>query len=598
MEQQQQQQQLQQQQQQQQQEQLGADEGEQQRPSGSDQQQPAESVDAWLEHALCHHDSWKECHVLDGEVVCCATQKLITDEHAELLPDGTLRLAAGKRSCYELRRRMPAWPAGLCLVAYSSIKTIDTTVSVPLLLDALKRTANPFLEPFRARLRSTEGLPAPTSLPAGVATQLVPPARPAYAAGAAFAADAAAALAGAAAAVPQEPVNNGPPMGVEWRNGKPIVRCDAPTLEALTWAAKGNGRGGKLPDQLSVARGGNGSFAAPWLDLWKELRSAGGAHLVLATDKLRAVLEKLGWVSPSNTVVRAAKEAVTNWVLPVYGWSYLEELLNIPSDEAFADLVKEATESGLFLEQGGSVKLAAHCLGASPSRGLLLLAMHACTIKLTPVFDTVSGPGQSRVPVQQFWAHISSAGGPEKVRGDGGAADNVAAACGWQGPATQLRNAVRSAAAQLAVLWPAGSEAASQLEQPEAHQQLAQQQAEARMVPAEQQQAALPDELLAGIMSQLPPDFFAAVPDPTCMPLDWQAMQLQQFAGLPGASLAALTPLPLPTTTTPFNTVGAANVIAQLQLPPMPLPMSIDGVAELPAVAQAVVQHPRKRGRE
>lgn len=57
---------------------------------------------------------------------------------------------------------------------------------------------------------------------------------------------------------------------------------------------------------------------------------------VLATDKLRAVLEKLGWVSPSNTVVRAAKEAVTNWVLPVYGWSYLEELLNIPSDEAFA----------------------------------------------------------------------------------------------------------------------------------------------------------------------------------------------------------------------------------------------------------------------
>ena len=187
---------------------------------------------------------------------------------------------------------------------------------------------------------------------------------------------------------------------------------------------------------------------------------------------------------------------------------------------------------------------------------------------------------------------------PPQVRGDGGAADNVAAACGWQGPATQLRNAVRSAAAQLAVLWPAGSEAASQLEQPEAHQQLAQQQAEASMVPAEQQQAALPDELLAGIMSQLPPDFFAAVPDPTCMPLDWQAMQLQQFAGLPGASLAALTPLPLPTTTTPFNTVGAANVIAQLQLPPMPLPMSIDGVAELPAVAQAVVQHPRKRGRE
>lgn len=149
---------------------------------------------------------------------------------------------------------------------------------------------------------------------------------------------------------------------------------------------------------------------------------------------------------------------------------------------------------------------------------------------------------------------------PPQVRGDGGAADNVAAACGWQGPATQLRNAVRSAAAQLAVLWPAGSEAASQLEQPEAHQQLAQQQAEASM--------------------------------------DWQAMQLQQFAGLPGASLAALTPLPLPTTTTPFNTVGAANVIAQLQLPPMPLPMSIDGVAELPAVAQAVVQHPRKRGRE
>ena len=82
-----------------------------------------------------------------------------------------------------------------------------------------------------------------------------------------------------------------------------------------------------------------------------------------------------------------------------------------------ADLVKEATESGLFLEQGGSVKLAAHCLGASPSRGLLLLAMHACTIKLTPVFDTVSGPGQSRVPVEQFWAHISSAGGPEKVCG-------------------------------------------------------------------------------------------------------------------------------------------------------------------------------------
>ena len=44
--------------------------------------------------------------------------------------------------------------------------------------------------------------------------------------------------AGAAAAVPQEPVNNGPPMGVEWRNGKPIVRCDAPTLEALTWAVR------------------------------------------------------------------------------------------------------------------------------------------------------------------------------------------------------------------------------------------------------------------------------------------------------------------------------------------------------------------------
>ena len=41
-------------------------------------------VPAGLEHALCHHDSWKECHVLDGEVVCCATQKLITDEHAEV----------------------------------------------------------------------------------------------------------------------------------------------------------------------------------------------------------------------------------------------------------------------------------------------------------------------------------------------------------------------------------------------------------------------------------------------------------------------------------------------------------------------------------
>ena len=27
-------------------------------------------------------------------------------------------------------------------------------------------------------------------------------------------------------------------MGVEWRNGKPIVRCDAPTLEALTWAVR------------------------------------------------------------------------------------------------------------------------------------------------------------------------------------------------------------------------------------------------------------------------------------------------------------------------------------------------------------------------
>jgi hypothetical protein len=100
-------------------------------------------------------------------VPSCIAHLVLPFDFVQLLPDGTLRLAAGKRSCYELRRRMPAWPAGLCLVAYSSIKTIDTTVSVPLLLDALKRTANPFLEPFRARLRSTEGLPAPTSLPAG-----------------------------------------------------------------------------------------------------------------------------------------------------------------------------------------------------------------------------------------------------------------------------------------------------------------------------------------------------------------------------------------------------------------------------------------------
>ncbi|PSC68299.1 family transcriptional regulator, partial [Micractinium conductrix] len=123
---------------------------------------------------------------------------------------------------------------------------------------------------------------------------------------------------------------------------------------------------------------------------------------VLATDKLRAVLEKLGWVSPSNTVVRAAKEAVTNWVLPVYGWSYLEELLNIPSDEAFADLVKEATESGLFLEQAAPSACSA-LLGCFSKPGPTAAGYARLHHQLTPVFDTVSGPGQSRVPVEQFW---------------------------------------------------------------------------------------------------------------------------------------------------------------------------------------------------
>ena len=96
-----------------------------------------------------------------------------------------------------------------------------------------------------------------------------------------------------------------------------------------------------------------------------------------------------------------------------------ENLCSLSCPFPAAATISRASSTGLLLWDQGSplstVKVAVCPLLWSPSRLLLLAAMQARGITV-PGYDAIHVPKQEEaVPVQQFWAALCAAGGPDQV---------------------------------------------------------------------------------------------------------------------------------------------------------------------------------------
>jgi hypothetical protein len=149
------------------------------------------------------------------------------------------------------------------------------------------------------------------------------------------------------------------------------------------------------------------------------------------------------------SLIKQLETRIRTWLVPLYGYSEDEELGTVQPDaltgaplfgevlatvvclhhfrcpphfkhsttqallQLHADALNDAIGQGLLVDEGGFVKVTT----TTPTRQLMLLAMEAHGIKLDR-FDMVAplAKGTPLVPVEQLWAAVSNAGGPEEVR--------------------------------------------------------------------------------------------------------------------------------------------------------------------------------------
>ena len=73
----------------------------------------------------------------------------------QILPDGTLEVDEGYRSCYNLRLKMVGFSAKLPVVAYSSCKSGITSNMAEAIIDFFTNAECPFLADLQAAIRSS-----------------------------------------------------------------------------------------------------------------------------------------------------------------------------------------------------------------------------------------------------------------------------------------------------------------------------------------------------------------------------------------------------------------------------------------------------------
>ncbi|PSC68990.1 hypothetical protein C2E20_7491 [Micractinium conductrix] len=338
--------------------------------------------------ATCHYHHPELCKVEEGEVFCNATRKLIDEGKATVRDDGGLELdSSSGSSCHRLRQALRDFPRLLAGGSALNAPAERPSARPALDLDAVAFAAR------AAELTAEHAVAA--SAPASQ-----PP-----------------------AAIPE---------GAELRGARLVVSAAvaAPShsvLAAVTAHNKRGTAGATLQPEWSLTREGE-TATVNVAALWAAMCAAGGIRQARKRGGpavLRAVRSIPGQEGFPESLVKALLDRIDSWLLPMYGPREEDELAAIEPDQLRAVLQRGIAEGALQ----GPADAVVVCSPAL-DRMLLLAAMQARSIQL-PHYDVVVARGQAHdVPLEAFWAHLSSAGGVQQVLSDKSALKCVVAASG------------------------------------------------------------------------------------------------------------------------------------------------------------------------